>query len=461
MTAIEIHKKTFYKTMLTIGAPIALQHLIGSSLNLVDTLMIGRLGENAIAAVGIANRLFFLFILFIYGAYSGCGVFAAQYWGKKDKKNIHRILGIMLVFGVAFSFLFTMAAILFPRQILILFSRDVVVLDLSVQYLRIVAISYIMTAITFAYSFSCRSVHKTTLPMVVSAIALSTNTILNYILIYGKYGMPALGVEGAAIATTIARALEMVLLIMFIYKDKAHPLVGPIREYFDIHKDMVVNVVKTAMPVFVNEATWALGNVVYFIAFGFLGTEAVAVVQICYTVSDFFQALFMGLGSACGVMIGNAVGQEENDKAMSYSVEFIKLTIVFSIIIAGLLYLSRPLIILLYSNLAIITQNMLMATLAVIAFYQIPKMYTFTMIVGILRGGGDTKFCMYLDLLSVWLIGVPLGFISVLLWKWPVHWVIGAVYFEELIKVFITLPRFLSKKWIHNVISFSYQGEKL
>jgi putative MATE family efflux protein len=459
MSSITLHRKDFYKTMITIGAPIALQHLIGSSLNLVDTLMIGKLGEDAIAAVGIANRLFFLFILFIYGAYSGCGVFTAQYWGKKDKKNIHRVLGIMLVFGLGFSALFTLAALLIPRHLLILFSRDPHVLDLGVQYLRIVAISYVMTAITFAYSFSCRSVHKTTLPMVVSIIALSTNTLLNYILIYGKLGLPALGVEGAAIATTIARTFEMLLLLGFIYKDKGHPLVGPFKEYFDIHKDMVVNIVKTATPVFVNEATWALGNVVYFIAFGFLGTGAVAVVQICYTVSDFFQALFMGLGSACGVMIGNAVGNDENEKAMLYSVEFIKLTVVFSLLIAGLLYLSRPLIIMLYSSLTPGTKDMLLATLAVLAFYQIPKMYTFTMIVGILRGGGDTRYCMFLDMLTVWLVGVPLGFISVLVWHWPVHMVVGAVYFEEIIKVFVTLPRFLSKKWIHNVIAFSYDEE--
>jgi len=459
MEGTVLHRKDFYKTMITIGAPIALQHLIGSSLNLVDTLMIGRLGEDAIAAVGIANRLFFLFILFIFGAYSGCGVFTAQYWGKKDKANIQRILGIMLWFGLGFSMLFTAMAFIIPKQILSLFSRDPVVLTLGVQYLRIVAISYIMTAISFAYSFSCRSVHRTTLPMVVSIIALSTNTVLNYILIYGKFGMPAMGVQGAAIATTIARTLEMILLLIFIYKDKKHPLVGPLRAYFDIRKDMVVNVVKTGMPVFVNEATWALGNVVYFIAFGFLGTEAVAVVQICFTVSDFFQALFMGISSACGVMIGNAVGNDESEKAVLYSVEFIKLTIVFSMVIAGLLYLSRPIILMLYSTLSLVTQNMLMTTLAVIAFYQIPKMFTFTMIVGILRGGGDTRFCMYLDLLSVWLIGVPLGFISVLVWHWPVHMVIGAVYFEEILKVFVTMPRFFSKKWIHNVIEFSYQEE--
>jgi putative MATE family efflux protein len=456
MTTTGINKKDFFKTMLLIGAPIALQHLIGSSLNLVDTLMIGKLGEDAIAAVGIANRLFFLYILFLFGAYSGCGVFTAQYWGKRDKENIHRVLGIMLVFGVSFGLFFTLLATLFPRPILMLFSRDMQVLDLSVKYLRIVAISYIVTAISFAYAFSSRSVHKTTLPMVVSAVALSTNTVLNYLLIYGKLGLPAFGVEGAAIATTTSRILEMILLLIFIYRDKEHPLVGPIREYFDIHKDMVVNIVKTATPVFVNEATWALGNVVYFIAFGFLGTGAVAVVQICYTVSDLFQALFMGLGNACGVMVGNAIGNDEKDKAVDYSVIFIRLTIVLSIIIAGLLYLSRPIIVSLYSSLTPDTKIMLMATLAVIAFYQIPKMYTYTMIVGILRGGGDTKYCMFLDLISVWLVGVPLGFFSVLVLKWPVHMVVAAVYFEEFIKVFVTLPRFYSKKWIKNVISFSY-----
>lgn len=459
MSTTELQRKTFYKTMIGIGAPIAIQQLIGSSLNLVDTLMIGKLGEDAIAAVGIANRLFFLFILFIYGAYSGCGVFTAQYWGKKDKSNIHRILGIMLVFGLGFSALFTLVALIFPREILLLFSRDEVVLALGVEYLRIVAISYVMTAISFAYSFSCRSVHKTKLPMVASTIALSMNTVLNYILIYGKLGLPALGVQGAAIATTISRTFEMLLLITWIYKDKSHPLVGPFREYFDIHKTMVVNVIKTATPVFVNEATWALGNVVYFIAFGFLGTEAVAVVQICYTVSDLFQALFMGIGSACGVMIGNAVGEEDTERAMTYSKEFIKLTVIFSIIIAGLLYWSRPLVLMMYDTLSLTTQSMLMATLAVIAVYQIPKMFTFTMIVGVLRGGGDTKFCLILDMLSVWLIGVPLGFVSVLIWHWPVQWVVAAVYFEEIIKVFVTTPRFLSRKWIHNVIAFSYNED--
>ncbi len=442
----------FYKTMIHIGLPIAISHLLTSALNLVDTLMIGGLGETAIAGVGVANRLFFLFSLSMYGIYSGCGIFTAQYWGVRDILNIRRMMGIMLIFGSITGLIFTLGSLLMPQQLLDLFSDDPRAIQLGIKYLRIVGISYIFTAISFMFSFTSRSVHQTTMPMLVSGGALVMNTVLNYLLIYGKYSFPQMGVEGAALATLIARTFEMVAMGLVIYLSKDHPLRASVSELFDFNKAQLMRVIKTGYPVFVNEATWALGNTVYFIAYGYIGTSALTVVTISYTVADLFQALFMGIGSACGVMVGNDIGRGDLDKAFSDAKRFLKLTVGLSLIIVAGTILSRNLISALYAELTPETTAMLLNTLIVTGIYQLPKMFTFTMIVGILRSGGDTHFCMLLDLATVWLVGVPLGFITAIWLQWPVHLVVGAVFFEEWVKVGITIPRFLSKKWISKVI---------
>lgn len=449
----KIDHQHFYKTMVVIGLPIAFSHLISSSLNLVDTFMIGGLGEQAIAGVGVANRWFFLLILSLFGIYSGCGIFASQYWGKRDLINIHKVMGISLMFGLSFAALFALSGFLVPGLIMRIFTDDGQTILLGSVYLRIVSLSYLITAVTFMYAFTARSVHKTTMPMIASVVAIITNTFLNYCLISGHFGFPALGVKGAAIATLISRCLEALLLIGAIYLAKTHPLKATLKDMFAFKGSMVKKIVKTGLPVFINEATWSLGNTVYFIAFGLLGTGALAVVQITYTVTELFQSLFMGIGSACSVMIGNAIGNQAYDQAYQEAKRFLRLTTILSLGIVGGLLLSRELVIGIYPSLALKTQDMLFATLTVAALYQVPKMFTFTMIVGILRSGGDTTFCMVLDMVTIWLVGVPLAFVSVMVLKWPIHMVIGAVFFEEIIKVGVTLPRFISKKWIQNLIS--------
>ncbi|BES64152.1 MATE family efflux transporter [Gottschalkiaceae bacterium SANA] len=446
----------FYRTMVTIAAPIAIQSLIGTSLNMVDTMMIGSLGAESIAAVGIANRIFFLFILFVFGGFSGMSIFTSQFWGQKDLKNIHRVQGIMLSFGFLVSGLFMILALVFPKQIMQIFIDDPEVVRLGVSYMRIIAWSYPLTAMTFAYSYASRSVHRTKLPMVASMVALSLNTFLNYCLIYGNLGFPKWGVAGAATATVVSRTIEMAILIGVIYLGKGHPLAASRKEMRDYDMDMVKRVIKTSAPVFVNEATWALGVTVYYIAYGFLGTEAVAVVQICYVVSDFFQSLFMGIGNAAAVMIGNQIGAAKESLAYEYGVKFLRMSFILSILIGAALYLSRGEIVQFYS-LDMETKASLMKALAVVAAFQLPKMFTFVMIVGVLRSGGDTRYCMILDLVGVWAIGVPLAFISTLVWHLPVHWVLVCVFFEEILKGFVTIPRFLSKRWVNNVIRDGFE----
>jgi Na+-driven multidrug efflux pump len=187
--------------------------------------------------------------------------------------------------------------------------------------------------VTFAYGFNSRAVHKLILPTIINAVALCTNTFLNWIWITGNLGFKAMGVEGAALATLISRIIEMILLLFFIYRDKNHPLAGSIRDFTSWDMNILKNIVKTSLPVVLSETAWSVGTSVYFIAYGFLGSYAVAVVQVAYNISDFFQAVFFGIGNACAVMIGNEIGKNQIYKAIDYSKIFIKITLVMSIIL--------------------------------------------------------------------------------------------------------------------------------
>ncbi|MEG2108787.1 MAG: MATE family efflux transporter, partial [Clostridium sp.] len=217
MTKIFKMDKAFYKKALVIALPIVIQNFITSSLNIVDTMMIGKLGENEIAAVGIANQYFFLLNILIMGLFSGIGIFISQYFGKKDDKNIKKLVGIGLIAAIVVGGIFTLIAQVAPEGIISIFNKDGQVIKLGAEYLVIVSISYIFTAITFNYGIASRCIEKTAVPMVASSIALLTNTVLNYCLIFGNFGMPKLGVEGAAIATLIARVIEFIIMVGYVY----------------------------------------------------------------------------------------------------------------------------------------------------------------------------------------------------------------------------------------------------
>ena len=331
----------FYRTMLTIALPIIIQHLISIGLNMVDTVMIGRLGENELAAIGIANRIYFMFAIFCFGFYSGASVFVSQYWGVKDIGNIRKIFGIEITGGLIISSVFTMLLLIFPYQIMGIFINDPIVIAHGVDYLRIVSLIFMFTSLSFAISFNSRSIRMIKVPTIINVIAIALNTFLNYCLIYGNFGMPMLGIKGAALATFIARLLEFVLLSAYVYKDRSHPLAGTVTELFSWEKSMLKKVFKTSFPVFINEVLWVTGTSVYYIAYGLIGAEAVAVVQVSFTISDFFQSLFFGIGGACAVMIGNELGRNEIQNAYTYALRFIKITFVFSILISILMYLIR------------------------------------------------------------------------------------------------------------------------
>ncbi|HNZ83576.1 MAG TPA: MATE family efflux transporter [Sedimentibacter sp.] len=445
--------KTFLKAMIAIALPITLQNLVASSVNMLDTLMITSLGEESLAAVGLANQVFFFYAVTIFGVATGSSVFVSQFWGKGDVKNIGRILGISLAITSVLGALFTLAALFVPEFIMKIFSEDSEVIRLGVDYLRIVSLSYIITGISFAYAVASRSIGQAKMPMIASIVSFLVNLIFNYLLIFGKFGFPQLGVKGAAYGTIIARAAEIGLMLYSIYSNKNNnPLAHSFKSMTDWTGDFIRKYFKTAYPVILNEALWSLGTVLYSLAYAKIGTEAAAAVQILNTVQNIFMVLSRGLANACTVMVGNKIGADEEDEAVVYADNFMILSAALGLVLGVLIYFSKDLILIFFRNLTPSMYNTSRNLLIVLAASFFIRSFNGTLIVGVLRGGGDTRFSMLLEMGSVWLVGVPLAFLGALVFRFPVYYVFLLVNIEEIVKAAIGILRVKSKKWVTNII---------
>ncbi|SHH29454.1 MATE family efflux transporter [Clostridium grantii] len=445
--------ENFYGKLLLIAVPIVIQNFISSSLNMVDTVMIGKLGDESIAAVGLGNKIFFLFIVILFGVYSGASIFTAQYWGKNDIKNVRRVLGVSLVSGILIAFVFTLAIIIFPKGILKIFSKDVKVIELGAQYISIVGISYVFTAVSFAYGFSARTIGQGKIPMAVSAISLGINTLFNYMLIFGKFGAMPLGVKGAAYATLIARIIEFILILFIVYNSNI-AIAAKLSELMDFSRNFVVKIFKTALPVILNEFFWSLGMTTYAVFYARMSTEAIASIQIGDTIVGLFFILSIGLGNSCAVMLGNEIGANNYEKAIKYSKKFFQVGIVFSVILTFVLFVSAPVIVSFF-NVSDGVANNTILILKIISLFLIVKTCNMIIIVGILRSGGDTKYAMVIEMGSVWLIGVPLVWLGTTYWHLPIYIIVFLANIEEVIKLAVGIPRVLSKKWVKNLVNHS------
>ncbi|HKJ37254.1 MAG TPA: MATE family efflux transporter [Anaerolineales bacterium] len=300
--------KQFFRAMLALAVPVAFQQLITAGLNMIDVLMVGQLGETSVAALGLANQIFFLLILFLFGVSSGTAIFTAQYWGKGDTENIRKVLGICLVIAVSVAALFSLAATLIPEKLMGFYTEDTEVIRLGSDYLRIVGLSYVLTAISVSYISILRSITFVKMTVVVSVLALAIKTAIAYTLIFGHFGLPALGVRGAAIGTAIGWAFESVALLVLVYVMKT-PLAGNPFTFFQFDRAFLLNVLRTTMPAAVNEIAWSFGITTYNAVYARIGTDSIAAININATIEELVFVLFIGLGNACSVMVGNKIGE--------------------------------------------------------------------------------------------------------------------------------------------------------
>ena len=445
--------KEFFRVMLALAVPVAFQQLITAGLNMTDVLMVGQLGETAVAALGLANQIFFLLILFLFGVTSGMSIFTAQFWGKGDTEHIHHVLGICLIVSVSVGLLFSLAATLMPETLMKFYTEDPEVIKLGSDYLRIVGLSYVFTAISVSYISILRSITLVKLTVVVSVLALILKTTIAYLLIFGVGGLPAMGVRGASIGTTIAWIFECVLLLILVYTFKT-PLAANPFSFLKFSREFLFKVLRTSMPAAANEVLWSFGVTTYNAVYARIGTDAIAAVNINATIEELMFVLFIGLGNSCSVMVGNKLGAGEKDTAFEYGRRFTILGVMAAIaggvfvisireVVAGLYELSPSAIQNLYGLMLVYSLSIWL------------RVFNFMLFIGALRAGGDTRYAMFMELFSIWMIGVPSALIGGFVLHLPVYGVYALVLIEEAIKAVIILRRFISRKWIHDLVNFT------
>jgi len=443
--------RIFYGKLFRIGIPVLIQQMVSIALNLADTIMVGKVSENALAAVGAANQVYFIYSVVLFGIFSGAAVLAVQYWGIRDLSSLRKILGIDYVMCLATAVPAMVLAYFAAPQLIRLFSTEAEVVALGTGYMKIACFSYIFAGLSYVITYNSRAIQDLKVPTVINGVAIGINIILNYGLIYGRLGLPELGVEGAATATLIARILECAAMFTAVYIRRDHPLKARPGELLSFSRELFIRVMKTAIPVILTEGLWALSVSMTFAAYGKISASALAIVQIAVTVTDFFQTVYFGAGNAASVIVGEVLGQGRRNVAWRYSKKIMNITWVLNLTVTLVIILIRQPVAMIY-DFDPATTDLLMKALLVYAITITPKMLAYITICGILRAGGDTLYCMFMDVGFNVGIQVPLAWFAVLGLHLPLHWALLLVSVSDFIKVFLCYQRFYSKKWM-NVIT--------
>jgi len=440
--------RDFLRDVFVLAMPMSLQNFVMSAVNLVDVAMVGSLGDDAVAATGVANQIFFVYMLVNFGVFSGATVFLAQYWGKQDTPNLHRTMGYMFTVSVPVGLFFAAASQAFPARLLALYTRDASVIADGVPYLRWISVTFLLHAVTFGYAVTCRSTGQVRLPLAGSFAAVGTNILFNWLLIFGKMGFPQLGIRGAAIATALSRLAECLIIIPTVYLRKLPAAAKP-SAMFRYDREFTRRFVRTCVPVIVNESLWGIGTSMFTGIYALLGTAALAATQVVGAVSNLFMIFARGFSNAAAVLIGRKIGAGDEGGAKGYAARFPFLMIVSGLLMGALLLALRGPLLTLYdiSEQAIESAMILMLMNAAL---MAPRYLNSCFIVGIFRAGGDTLFAGFLDVLPVWLSSIPLGLLGVRM-GWPLAAVFLLVTSDEFFKLVVSVPRLLSWKWIHNV----------
>ncbi|NFH91684.1 MATE family efflux transporter [Clostridium botulinum] len=445
-----VEDKVFLRKTIAIAIPVTIQALLNTTLNLIDTMMIGQLGETTIAAVGLANKVFFVFTLLLFGIVSGSSILTAQYWGKKDIKNIRKVLGISLIIGLFGAIIFVVPSLICPNLVMRIFTPNESTIGIGVAYLSIVALSYPLTAITNAYISLLRAVNEVKAPVVISLFSILINAILNYTLIFGHFGFPALGVQGAAIGTLIARIIECISVLSIVYL-KNGPAAARLKELVAFDKTFIKMFFITVSPVIANEFMWGLGVTIYSLVYGRMGDGAVAAITITQTVEQIAVVIFQGISAATAVILGNELGANKLKKADIHAKYLLILQFIATLVIGVICILTRwPLIHLFTVTEAVAVD--ISKCLIVFVLYLPFKMFNLVNITGVLRSGGDTKSGLILDTTGVWLIGIPLAYLGGIFLSLPIYWVYVLVLAEEIYKFVLSFKRYKQKKWLKNIV---------
>lgn len=442
-------QKEFYKKVFALVIPMALQNLINVGVSATDVVMLGKVSEQVLSGCSLGGQVFFIFNLFLFGTASGVSVLTAQYWGKRDTDSIEKLLGIVMRLAVTAGLIFMLASFFFSVQIMRVFTDEPEIIAEGVKYLKIIAFTYPMVALSMTYLNLIRSIERVLISTVVYGLSLLLNFVVNGILIFGLFGAPRLGIVGAAIGTLCARFLE--LFIMLFYACFRNRVVR-LRLSCFLHPDRSLfrDFLKYSGPVVVNEFMWGAGYSAIAAIIGHLGSSAVAANSVAQVMRQLATVVVFGIGNAAAILIGKAIGENKQKVAELYAGRLIRLTVCFGLLGGLLVFLLRPLLIggFGYTGLTAAYMN---SFLMMMSYYVVAHSVNAIFIIGIFRSGGDTRFGMFLDSGILWGCSILFGFLAAFVWKLSVPAIYFVLLSDELVKFPLCCIRYRQKKWLRNV----------
>lgn len=446
-----IREKSFYRAFFALTLSLALQNLLTFGVNLMDTVMLGRYSQEAMSGVSLCNQIQFLLQMLVSGAGEGAVVLGAQYWGKNKLEPIPHIIGVALRFGAVLSALLFGAVLLFPNQLLGLLSNDAGVIAQGAAYFRIICFSYIIFAVTNILAASLRSVGLVRIGYVISFSTLCINVTLNYLLIYGNFGFPELGVRGAAIATLVSRCVELGIVAYYLkYREKKLNLT--LRKLLFIDTSYLRDYNRVSVPVLVNQALWGVAQMVQTGILGHLGGDVTAANAIAVQVYQVLSVVAYGAASASGIVVGRSVGEGKRDALRPLVATLEALFIAIGLASGGLILLVRtPILAVLGGKLTVRAQALALRFMEIIALTTVGTSYQMACDNGIIRGGGDTAFSAKMNMFSMWGVVVPFSAMAAFWWKSPPAVVFFLLKWDQLYKIIPVTLRLHSWKWVRSV----------
>lgn len=444
-----LSKKDFYKMVISMVIPIALQNLINVGVQAADVLMLGKVSETVLSASSLGGQVSYIITLIFFGITSGATVLTAQYWGKQDIDSIEKILGIALKVALIVSVIFLVAAIIVPGYLMRIYTSEPDVIAEGVKYLRIVCVSYVLMAVSMVYLNVLKSMERVIIATVCYGVSFLTNVIINGLLIFGVGPFPEMGIEGAAVGTVCARAMEVLIVCIYASR-KEVPVRFRFRYFLRLDKVLLKDFIIFSVPVVLNELMWGLGTSMNTAIMGHLGKSVVAANSVAQVVRQLVTVVSFGIASVAAIVIGKTIGQGEMKAAKVYGGYLIRLTVAVNLVGAGIVLLLRPVLIS-QMELTVQAQGYLSMMMYVMSYFVICQGYNTTMIVGIFRGGGDTKFGLIMDVITMWGCSIIFGALAAFVWKLPITVVYMILLCDEVIKIPLSTWRYKQGKWLRNV----------
>lgn len=454
-----IGDRSFYEKVIAIVLPIIIQNTISNVVSLLDNVMVGRVGTLEMSAVSIVNQLLFVFYLCIFGGLAGAGIFATQYAGAKDDDGVRYCFRIKWLIAAAMLVFACAIFLLMPRQLIGIYLAEGTspenvqsTLGFGLEYLYVMLIGLLPFAVSQIYASTLREVGETRVPMIASIAAILINLVFNYLLIFGKFGFPELGVTGAAIATVISRYVEMLIIVVYTHaKASAFSFIKGAYAHAHVPAKLLRDVFKRGMPLLVNEFFWSSGMAVLLQCYSVRGLDVVAACNITSTVSNLFKVVFLSMGNAVAIMVGQALGADRPDEAKDTAWKLMAAAVASNLVMSTLLFALSPVIPQIYNtepHVRHMAMEMLWVVAAMMPFYSIAHCCYFT-----LRSGGRTIMTFIFDSGFTWGICVPVAFVLANMTALPIVPLYLAVQALELIKVVIGTYLVHKGVWINNIVS--------